>query len=60
MKCLYSLNDLKNLNQNELIFELSRHGHPKYRIINKKARNVFQMKLEVYEHYKNSHEDFLI
>ena len=52
---IYSLKQVQSLTKKDLIEELSKHNHPKNRIINNKQRNVHQTRKELLDHYVNVH-----
>ena len=55
IKCNYKMEKIKSLKHKDVRIELKRHGHPTFRLINKKKNNLSQMKHELFEHYKKSH-----
>lgn len=56
--CTYEISELnlkKFLNQNLIKEELSKHGHKKSRLVDKRQRNAEEAKRELIAHYKTWH-----
>jgi len=53
--CLFSFKQIEILKKDEVLKELSRHHHPKNRMINKKSRSLQQGKDELRKHYETVH-----
>jgi hypothetical protein len=47
--------NLKLLTQKEICSEIVKHGHPCYRMINKKVRSTLETREELAQHYKYAH-----
>jgi len=51
----YSITQIQSLTKIQLIEELTKHKHPKSRLINSKQRNIKQAKEELKNHYRSVH-----